>query len=161
MRRLLQREAMLRGMGVEIERKFLVLRERLPADLPPADEIEQGYLAANPTVRVRTRLEASGERRGELTIKGRGRLSRAEWNYDIPAAEAEELLELCATSLRKTRRELGRWELDYFADRDLWLAEIELAREDEPFERPAWLGVEVTDDGSYSNSRLATPRRGR
>ncbi len=145
-------------MGIEIERKFLVLRELLPSDLPAADEIEQGYLSASPTVRVRTRRRGSGERKGELTIKGRGKLSRAEWNYEIPAAEADELLELCATSLRKTRRELGRWELDYFADRDLWLAEIELETEDEPFERPDWLGDEVTSDGSYSNSRLATGR---
>ncbi len=149
---------MLAGMGIEIERKFLVLRELLPKDLPAPDEIEQGYLSANPTVRVRTRRSAGGERRGELTIKGKGKLSRAEWNYDIPAAEAEELLDLCAVSLRKTRRELGRWELDYFADRDLWLAEIELSREDEPFERPDWLGDEVTSDGSYSNSRLARER---
>ena len=145
-------------MGIEIERKFLVRRELLPEALPAADELEQGYLSANPTVRVRTRRTAAGERRGELTIKGKGKLSRAEWNYEIPAAEADELLELCATSLRKTRRELGRWELDYFADRDLWLAEIELASEDEPFERPAWLGDEVTSDGSYSNSRLARER---
>jgi adenylate cyclase len=147
-------------MGIEIERKFLVRRELLPRDLPAADEIEQGYLSASPTVRVRTRQKPGpgAERKGELTIKGKGKLSRAEWNYDIPAAEAEELLELCATSLRKTRRELGRWELDYFADRDLWLAEIELEREDEPFERPEWLGDEVTSDGSYSNSRLASER---
>ena len=145
-------------MGIEIERKFLVRRELLPHDLPPPDEIEQGYLSASPTVRVRTRRKASGERLGELTIKGKGKLSRGEWNYGIPVDEADELLELCAISLRKTRRELGRWELDYFADRDLWLAEIELGREDEPFERPAWLGDEVTSDGSYSNSRLARPR---
>ncbi len=145
-------------MGIEIERKFLVRRELLPAELPAPDEIEQGYLSASPTVRVRTRRKAGGERQGELTIKGKGQLSRGEWNYDIPAAEADELLELCATSLRKTRRELGRWELDYFADRDLWLAEIELAREDEPFERPAWLGDEVTSDSAWSNSRLARER---
>ena len=145
-------------MGIEIERKFLVRRELLPKDLPDADDIEQGYLSSGPTVRVRTRRAPSGERRAELTIKGKGRLSRAEWNYDIPASEADELLELCAISLRKTRRELGRWELDYFADRDLWLAEIELRAEDEPFERPTWLGDEVTNDGSYSNSSLARPR---
>ena len=158
-------------MGIEIERKFLVRRELLPERLPDADELEQGYLSGDPTggarraqhatVRVRTRRRPSGERSGELTIKGKGKLSRAEWNFDIPAADAEGLLELCATSLRKTRRELGRWELDYFADRDLWLAEIELTSEDEPFERPPWLGEEVTEDGSYSNSRLARPRTGR
>ena len=56
------------------------------------------------------------------------------------------------------RRRLGRWELDHFPRRDLWLAEIELASEDEPFDRPPWLGDEVTHDPAYGNSRLATAR---
>lgn len=146
-------------MGIEIERKFLVKRELLPGDLPPADEVEQGYLCTEPTVRVRTRTAPDGERTGELTIKGKGLLTRPEWNFDIPPGEAGELFELCERSLRKRRWKLGRWELDYFADRDLWLAEIELSREDEPYEPPAWLGDEVTGDPRYSNSNLASPRR--
>lgn len=143
-------------MGVEIERKFLVHRDQLPRDLPAGDAIEQGYLANTPTVRVRVRTAPDGTRRGELTIKGKGKLTRAEYNYEIPADDGAELLELSATSLRKTRRVLGRWELDFFPELDLWLAEIELEREDEPFEKPAWVAAEVTLDPAYSNSRLAS-----
>jgi adenylate cyclase len=143
-------------MATEIERKFLVRKELLPPDLPPADELEQGYLATDPTVRVRIVSRPDGTRYAELTIKGKGLLSRAEFNYPIPAGDAEALLRMCGRSLRKLRRKLGRWDLDHFRARDLWLAEIELASEDERFDRPAWLGDEVTDDPAYSNSRLAT-----
>jgi CYTH domain-containing protein len=146
-------------MGTEIERKFLVRREALP-ELPQGDELEQGYLATDPTVRVRLVARPDGTRHAELTIKGKGLLTRAEFNYPIPPADAEALLRLCARSLRKVRRRLGRWELDHFRALDLWLAEIELAAESEPFERPAWLGREVTEDPAYSNSRLATARTG-
>ena len=145
-------------MATEIERKFLVRQDLLPKDLPPGDELEQGYLSTDPTVRVRLVATPDGTRHAELTIKGKGLVSRAEFNYPIPAADAEALLRLCGRSLRKIRRKLGRWDLDHFRARDLWLAEIELEREDEPFERPAWLGAEVTADPAYSNSRLATPR---
>jgi adenylate cyclase len=144
-------------MGTEIERKFLVRAELLP-ELPQPDELEQGYLSTDPTVRVRLVARPDGTRHAELTIKGKGLLSRAEFNYPIPAADAEALLRLCTRSLRKRRRKLGRWDLDHFRDRELWLAEIELSGEDEPFERPPWLGEEVTQDPAYSNSRLATLR---
>src|SRR5205085_11338900 len=99
-------------------------------------------------------------RHAELTIKGKGLISRPEFNYPVPAGDAEALLRMCARTLRKRRRKLGRWDLDHFRDRtpDLWLAEIELRDEREAFERPAWLGEEVTADPNYSNSRLATPR---
>lgn len=144
-------------MGQEIERKFLVRADLLP-ELPQGDELEQGYLSTEPTVRVRLVARPDGTRHAELTIKGKGLLTRAEFNYPIPAGDAEALLRLCARSLRKVRRRLGRWELDHFRERELWLAEIELTREDEPFQRPAWLGEEVTEDPAYSNSRLATAR---
>src|SRR5512140_82411 len=145
-------------MPTEIERKFLVKKDLLPKDLPDGNELEQGYLATDPTVRVRLVATPDGTRHAELTIKGKGLLTRAEFNYPIPPADAEALLRLCGRSLRKVRRKLGRWDLDHFRSRDLWLAEIELEREDEPFDRPGWLGAEVTQDENYSNARLATPR---
>jgi adenylate cyclase len=146
-------------MGVEIERKFLVRRELLPKDLPEGDELEQGYLSVEPTVRVRLVTGHDGTRHAELTVKGKGLLRRAEYNYPIPHEDAEALLALCARSLSKVRRRLGRFELDHFRDRELWLAEIELGDERESFELPPWLGEEVTGDPRYSNSSLAMPRR--
>ena len=145
-------------MGTEIERKFLVKAELLPKELPLGDELEQGYLSTDPTVRVRLVATPDGTRHAELTIKGKGLVSRPEFNYPIPPADAEALLRMCSRSLRKLRRKLGRWDLDHFRARDLWLAEIELQSEDEKFDRPAWLGAEVTTDPNYANSRLATPR---
>jgi len=147
-------------MATEIERKFLVRKDLLPKELPPGDELEQGYLSTDPTVRVRLVATPDGTRHAELTIKGKGMLSRAEFNYPIPPADAEALLRLCGRSLRKVRRKLGRWDLDHFRARDLWLAEIELKSEDERFDRPPWLGNEVTEDPAYSNTRLATPTVG-
>lgn len=146
-------------MGLEIERKFLVHEDRLPKDLPQGEELEQGYLSVDPTVRVRLATREDGTRHAELTIKGTGLVSRPEYNYPIPPADGEALLALCSRSLRKVRRVLGRFQLDHFADRGLWLAEIELRSETESFERPRWVGAEVTEDPAYSNSRLATPRR--
>ena len=146
-------------MATEIERKFLVKKDHLPADLPPGDELEQGYLSTDPTVRVRIVATPDGTRHAELTIKGKGLVSRPEFNYPIPHEDAEALLRMCSRSLRKVRRKLGRFELDHFRERDLWLAEIELADERESFERPSWLAEEVTHDPQYSNSRLAAPRR--
>lgn len=147
-------------MGTEIERKFLVKKDALPPDLPQGDELEQGYLSTEPTVRVRLVARPDGTRHAELTIKGKGLLTRAEFNYPIPPADAEALLRLCKLSLRKTRRRLGRFELDHFRQRDLWLAEVELSSESERFDQPSWLGDEVTQDPAYTNSRLATPRSG-
>ena len=145
-------------MGTEIERKFLVRKELLPRELPEGDQLEQGYLSIDPTVRVRLVTGPDGTRHAELTVKGRGRLTRAEFNYPIPDEDAEALLALCSRALRKVRRKVGRFDLDHFRERDLWLAEIELRDERERFERPPWLGEEVTQDPAYANSSLATPR---
>jgi adenylate cyclase len=145
-------------MGIEIERKFLVRVELLPQPLPEGDDLEQGYLAVDPAVRVRVVTRPDGTRHAELTVKGKGLLSRAEFNYPIPPADAEAMMTLCSRSLRKLRRRIGPFDVDHFRDRDLWLAEIELRDEREEFERPAWLGDEVTDDARYSNARLASPR---
>src|SRR5437588_12343144 len=105
-------------MATEIERKFLVKRELLPKELPPGDELEQGYLSTDPTVRVRLVARPDGTRHAELTVKGKGLIRRAEFNYPIPAQDAEALLRLCGRSLRKVRRKLGRFDLDHFPDRD-------------------------------------------
>jgi adenylate cyclase len=146
-------------MAVEIERKFLVVEKKLPPDLPQGDELEQGYLSVEPAVRVRLTARPDGTHSAALTIKGNGLLERAEFEYSIPFDDAERLMAMCTRSLRKVRREIGRFVVDHFRDRELWLAEIELKSKDEHFERPAWLGKEVTDDPAYANTRLAKERR--
>ena len=143
----------------EIERKFLVAGD-FREEVSGAGRIVQGYLSSTPgrTVRVRIR-----DGRGYLTIKGPARgLTRFEWEKEIPADEAEQLLALCTEGVIDKTRHLvpasdGHvWEVDEFHgdNAGLVVAEIELDSEDEPFVRPAWLGAEVTGDRRYYNSSL-------
>lgn len=146
-------------MAKEIERKFLLGNDSWR---PGAGGtlFRQGYLSTDPERTVRVRLE--GER-GVLTIKGLSRgISRAEFEYPIPAAEAAELLDtLCLQPLiEKTRYRVEHaghlWEIDEFAgdNAGLVLAEVELASEDEALELPPWVGAEVSTDPRYFNANL-------
>jgi CYTH domain-containing protein len=143
----------------EIERRFLVRPDLLPRSLPKGERLRQGYLSFLPLVRVRNSRSARGKERAWLTVKGRGMLARAEFEYRIPPAHAHALFRLCgAFQVFKTRRLLGRWVLDEYRGRlkGLWLAEIELRRTSEkPPPLPLWLGREVTYDLRYTNSYLA------
>ena len=146
-------------MATEIERKFLVTDDSW-RDGTPGVRISQGYLARDNdrTVRIRT-----GGEKAWITIKGRSEgISRLEFEYEIPLAEAGELLELCLPSLiDKTRYEVPHagqvWEVDVFHGENdgLVVAELEMEHEDVSFEPPPWLGEEVSADPRYSNSRLA------
>jgi adenylate cyclase len=145
-------------MATEIERKFLVqgTQWRNGARL----SIKQGYLNRDKarTVRVRIRGEQAF-----LTVKGLTQgASRAEFEYEIPLADAEELLKLSdGPMIEKDRYVLvhdgSKWEVDEFHgdNSGLVVAEIELQSQDEQFSRPPWLGREVTDDNRYYNSSLA------
>ena len=147
-------------MATEIERKFLVTGD-FSRQVTSAQRIVQGYICSQPgrTVRVRIRGEE-----GFLTIKGASDekvLSRYEFEQKIPLADAEELLKLCEPGAIDKMRNLvpaGKhtWEIDVFhgENEGLILAEIELASEDEPFERPDWIGQEVSGDRRYYNSML-------
>lgn len=145
-------------MGIEIERKFLVAGDGWRG--VEGVLYRQGYLNRDKARTVRVRL-AGGE--GFLTVKGVSRgAARQEFEYSIPAADAEALLALCDGPLvEKVRRVVVhggmRWEVDEFLGENagLVVAEIELEREDQPFERPDWLGREVTDDPRYYNANLA------
>lgn len=159
-------------MGVEIERKFLVCGDGWRERADAGTVIAQGYLNTEParTVRVRRTGEAAW-----LTIKGESRgAERAEFEYAIPPADADQLLALCEpTIVRKTRHRLAdgehTWEIDVFEgdNAPLVLAEVELARADAAVHRPDWLGEEVTDDHRFQNASLsrhpygAWPRRER
>jgi len=146
-------------MGQEIERKFLVADESW-REGAEGTSVRQGFLSTAPERTVRVRA-AGG--RGTLTIKSKSvGARRAEYEYEIPHADAEELLDtVCERPLiEKVRYIVARgphtWEIDVFEGDNLGLvvAEIELGSEDETFARPDWLGVEVTDDPRYFNSNL-------
>jgi adenylate cyclase len=146
-------------MGVEIERKFL-LRGDGWMRLGEPVFFRQGYLSSHKERVVRVRIE--GER-AVLTIKGANKgAMRGEWEYQIPLADAVELLDgLCEQPLiEKYRRCISFagnvWEVDEFlgANAGLVVAEIELQSEDQQFDKPDWIGDEVTDDLRYLNSSL-------
>nr|WP_315233862.1 CYTH domain-containing protein [uncultured Albidiferax sp.] len=146
-------------MAIEIERKFLVTGSDWRQGAGTV--FSQGYLNRDKQRTVRVRIAGA---QGFLTIKGANRgATRAEFEYEIPLADAEQLLALCeGPIIQKVRRVLvhagSTWEVDEFEglNAGLVVAEIELASEDQQFERPAWLGCEVTDDARYFNSSLAT-----
>ncbi len=144
-------------MGQEIERKFLVKGE-FPRTNPVT--MAQAYLSSDPSSTVRVRLAGDI---AWLTIKGKSSgISRAEFEYEIPVSDAKELIELATSStIEKTRYHIASgphtWEIDVFEGENhgLIIAEIELNSEDEEFEKPDWLGEDVSHDFRYSNSSLA------
>ena len=146
-------------MGVEIERKFLLKGEDWRALGEPL-LLRQGYLSSNPARVVRVRVEGD---QAYMTVKSKSvGATRGEWEYPIPLSDANELLALCEPPLvEKFRRKIAFagnvWEVDEFlgANAGLVVAEIELGSENQPFERPDWIGAEVTHDARYFNSALA------
>jgi len=146
-------------MGIEIERKFLIDTDKLPA-LQNGYTIKQGYIQTvdHTTVRVRIRNDEAF-----FTIKGKSvGASRLEFEYPIPLQDANDMLDnLCQTSvIDKTRylveHEGHVWEVDVFegSNKGLVIAEVELDSEEEAFSLPSWVIQEVTDDARYFNSNL-------
>lgn len=145
-------------MAIEIERKFLVVSDAWRS--APAVYFCQGYLNRSKERTVRIRV--AGEQ-GFLTIKGANKgASRAEFEYEVPLADAKHMLMLCEGPLiEKYRRKISYqamvWEIDEFLGENtgLVVAEIELESESQPFAKPDWLGEEVTQDARYYNSNLS------
>lgn len=148
-------------MGIEIERKFLVDQGKWAHIAKPIGKLyRQGYILNEEkrTVRIRVTDDAA-----YITLKGAStRISRSEYEYMIPVNEGNEILNDFATSLiEKTRYEVNYagklWEVDVFSgdNQGLVIAEIELTHEDEAFEKPDWLGQEVSSDHRYANSSLS------
>jgi adenylate cyclase len=146
-------------VGVEIERKFLLAGDGWRALGQPV-LLRQGYLSSDPERVVRVRVEGD---HACITIKGRSSgATRGEWEYPIPLADANELLErLCQQPIVEKYRSKVEfagnvWEVDEFigVNQGLVLAEIELQAEDQAFDKPEWIGAEVTDDKRYYNSNL-------
>lgn len=147
---------------LEIERKFLVKSDAYKTVATSEERIVQGFLNTDPERTVRVRIKGD---KGYLTVKGKGNDSgttRFEWETEIRVGEAMNLIDLCeSVILEKMRYEipLGEhlFEVDEFLgeNKGLIIAEIELQHEDEPFEKPYWLGKEVTGDTRYYNSQLS------
>jgi CYTH domain-containing protein len=147
---------------IEIERKFLVTSEAFKAESYKHTRIIQGFLNTNPLRTVRVRLKGD---KAYLTVKGKSTndgLSRFEWEKDISKLDAEALLKLCEKGIiDKIRYEVKSgqhvFEVDVFSKENegLVIAEVELSDEQEAFEKPNWLGEEVTGDKRYYNSQLS------
>ena len=147
---------------IEIERKFLIIAEDFKLLAFAQNRIAQGYISRNPLRTVRVRITGN---KGFLTIKGMGNntgMSRFEWEKEILVEEALQLFDLCeAGTIDKTRYEINAgkhvFEVDVFYgdNNGLIIAEIELSSEDEVFEKPFWLGKEVTNDERFYNAYLS------
>ena len=147
-------------MGKEIERKYLVDKEKWDFISKPSGQIyRQGYLLTDPAKTIRIR---STEQAGFLTIKGISiGATRQEYEYEIPLTDSKELLDNFSVSeLSKIRYKISfgnkLWEIDEFLDDNfgLIIAEIELTSEDETFDIPEWIEKEVTGEEKYYNSNL-------
>ena len=147
-------------MAQEIERKFLVKGD-FKSEAFKSTRITQGYLSSVPERTVRVRVKGD---KGFITIKGIGNesgASRFEWEKEIPLDEVRDLLKICEPGvIDKTRYLVKNGDLtfevdEFYGDNDgLTVAEIELPDEDTQFNRPAWLGEEVTGDVRFYNSML-------
>ena len=147
-------------MAMEIERKFLVVGDDFRRQAYASDRIKQGYICSGHGRTVRVRLRGG---RGYLTIKGPsidGGLSRYEFEKEITCEEAEQLFRLCEPGIIDKTRYLVKspdgnhtFEVDeFYGDNEgLIMAEVELGAADEAFEKPDFIGQEVTGDKHYYN----------
>ena len=149
-------------MALEIERKFLVTSNAFKTKASEHYKIIQGFLNSDPERTVRVRLQKD---KGLLTVKGKSTddgLVRFEWETEISMQDATSLLQLCEKGIiDKTRYHIMSgahlFEVDVFhgENNGLILAEIELRSVDDIFEKPSWLGKDVTGDIRYYNSSLS------
>ncbi len=150
-----------KGTNIEIERKFLVKAD-FRKDVFKSFRISQAYLNSDPRRTVRVRIK---DEKAFITVKGENSgPSRFEWEKEISLSDAEALLAIAEQGVIDKIRHLVRntdgrhiWEIDEFHgdNEGLVVAEIELESADEQFNRPEWLGKEVTGEARYYNSRLA------
>lgn len=150
-------------MGVEIERKFLVASDEWRANVSRRERMVQGYLAGPPAAHCSVRVRIAGER-AWLNIKSvKSGIARDEYEYLIPLADAQSMLATLAGAIVEKERhyvQVGRhvFEIDEFGgeNQGLIVAEIELGHVDESFERPSWLGRDVSHLVRYYNLHLTS-----
>ena len=147
-------------MGIEIERKFLVANDSWKKHVTRSARFSQGYLGITGKASVRVRV--AGEKAWINIKSANPGMTRVEFEYCVPAPEGREMLRLSQQEpLEKTRYWVQEgshtWEVDVFsgANQGLVTAELELHSEEEQFDRPAWLGREVTSEICYYNNQLA------
>lgn len=148
-------------MGTEIERKFLVTSNDWENDVDSSAHLVQGYLGHGAERSVRVRIAASGKAYLNIKSSTNG-ITRSEYEYEIPLGDATEILENIALKpvIDKVRHYIRTgqhtWEIDVFEreNKGLVVAEIELASEDEAFDRPSWLGKEVSEDPRFYNINI-------
>ena len=146
--------------GIEIERRFLLKNDAWKAVAGAPCLMSQGYLSVEKERIIRLRIIGN---RAWLTLKGYiSDVSRSEFEYEIPVADAQTMMDtMCPFRLEKHRYEVNYqgfvFEIDeYFGDNaPLIVAELELPAEDTPFPRPDWLGEEITSDGRFTNAYLS------
>lgn len=146
-------------MNKEIERKFLLKKDFdvKKIDIIEIKEIKQGYLHDKLNLRIRI----INNKKATLTYKEGDGLERDEFEVEIPLHLAKNIMKESLKTINKTRHfykaEDGKiWELDYFIEKDIWLAEIELNNAKESFRKPDFVLKEVTDDPKYSNKNMAS-----
>ena len=150
------------SIKIETERKFIVTNRDYKKQYSSKEKITQAYLSKDPKRSVRIRLN---NRKGWITIKGKSDkkgLSRMEWEREIPLNTAKKLLKICLPNpINKIRYKIQlnnniTIEVDEFLghNKGLVLAEIELISKDQPFEKPDWLGKEVTGIKKFYNSMM-------
>lgn len=146
-------------MNIEIERKFLLLNNLWKSEAIGV-HYKQAYLNEKGDNTIRVRIEGN---QAKLTIKSKAtNISRMEFEYDIPMEDAEKLFLIAKTpAVEKYRYKIeyagNIWEVDEFLgdNEGLVIAEIELKSENQPFQKPSWIGMEVSGDKRYTNANLA------
>lgn len=145
-------------MALEIERKFLVNGDAYKSMAESNTDIMQGYLSRDPEATVRVRISGN---KAWLTVKSKNHGAvRHEWEYEVPVAEAKEMMSICKGILSKTRYIVyfggHKWEVDVFHGNHegLVTAEVEITDESACVDIPQFVGKEVTGDPTYYNSNL-------
>src|SRR4051794_10421488 len=154
-------DTILRHMGVETEKKFLVKKDLWNKVKKGGTLYRQGYMLREENKTIRIRLIEGDQ--GYITIKGKAKgFSRPEYEYPIPGKDAEELLQnFCDAVVSKRRYKINiegkLWEVDEFLgdNEGLIVAELELDNETEQFNLPEWIATEVSGDQRYYNSELS------
>jgi len=149
-------------MAIEIERKFLLKDDSWRSAVSSRSFYKQTYARFQEHPHTAFRVRIAGKK-GFLSLKGPvSGCSRSEFEYEIPLADAEEIMDgFCSGGMIEKYRNIvyyagDRWEIDEFEgdNRGLIVAELELRSPDQPFEKPPWLGQEVTGQVRYFNSAL-------